>query len=87
MSKFALLVIGSSAIAFLASGGTALIPHDVYDPACTIKGNISINSGRRIFHVPGQEDYDATIIRYERGERYFCSEAEARAAGWRKASR
>lgn len=52
---------------------------------CAIKGNISINSREKIFHVPGQYYYDATIIRPEYGERWFCTEAEARAAGWRKA--
>lgn len=52
---------------------------------CDIKGNVSINSGDRIYHVPGQRYYLETIIRQEYGERYFCSEAEARAAGWRKA--
>jgi hypothetical protein len=54
---------------------------------CNIKGNISLNSGEYIFHVPGQEHYDETIIRPSDGERWFCSEADARAAGWRKARR
>jgi hypothetical protein len=52
---------------------------------CNIKGNISIETGERIFHVPGQEYYSATKIRPQYGERWFCSEAEAWAAGWRKA--
>jgi len=55
------------------------------DPACRIKGNIS-KSGR-IFHVPGQEFYEQTGIRPERGEHWFCSVAEAKAAGWRPAQR
>ena len=50
-------------------------------PGCVIKGNINAK-GRRIFHVPGQEDYAATRIDTARGERWFCSVAEARAAGW-----
>lgn len=53
--------------------------------ACAIKGNIS-GSGR-IYHMPGQEHYEATRINEARGERWFCSEAEARAAGWRRARR
>jgi len=53
--------------------------------SCVIKGNISSNG--RIFHVPGQENYTATRIATSRGERWFCTEAEARAAGWRKARR
>lgn len=57
------------------------------NPGCNIKGNISINSGERIYHVPGQKFYDETIIRTQYGERWFCSESEARPAGWRKARR
>ncbi|KAA1174630.1 hypothetical protein FP026_29725 [Rhizobium tropici] len=87
MSKFALLVIGSSTAIFLASGGYTLVPHELYDPACTIKGNISYNGGKKIYHMPGQEYYVETVITYSKGERWFCSEADARAAGWRKAGR
>jgi endonuclease YncB( thermonuclease family) len=53
---------------------------------CRIKGNIS-RDGKRIYHVPGQRDYAATRISSGRGERWFCSEGEARAAGWRPAVR
>ena len=52
---------------------------------CQIKGNIS--SGGQIYHIPGQENYAATRISTARGERWFCTEAEARAAGWRAARR
>lgn len=55
-------------------------------PGCVIKGNINAK-GRRIFHVPGQEDYAATRIDTGRGERWFCSADEARAAGWTAAAR
>ena len=51
---------------------------------CLIKGNIS-REGERIFHVPGQRHYDETRIDLSAGERWFCSEQEARDAGWRKA--
>lgn len=53
---------------------------------CQIKGNISAK-GERIFHVPGQRDYDKTMITEGAGERWFCSEQEALDAGWRKALR
>jgi len=46
---------------------------------CTIKGNIS-SKGERIYHPPGS----ATVIDTNRGERWFCTEAEAVAAGWRR---
>lgn len=51
---------------------------------CQIKGNISRN-GTRIYHVPGQQDYDKTRISESKGERWFCTEDEAQAAGWRRA--
>jgi cold shock CspA family protein len=54
-------------------------------PTCNIKGNISWNSGNRYYHMPGMEDYAITQIDAERGERWFCSEAEAEAAGWSRA--
>ena len=53
---------------------------------CSIKGNIS-RKGTRIYHVPGAQHYDRTRINTSKGERWFCSEAEARAAGWRRAKR
>ena len=52
---------------------------------CRIKGNISVDTGERIYHMPGQEYYDETIVRPERGERYFCSQLGALWAGWRRA--
>mgnify|MGYP001390893306 CR=1 FL=1 len=53
---------------------------------CDIKGNIGFESGERIYHVPGQEFYDETIINPSYGERWFCTEEEAEANGWRKAN-
>ncbi|BAZ46411.1 hypothetical protein NIES4102_34420 [Chondrocystis sp. NIES-4102] len=54
-------------------------------PECHIKGNISINSGDKIYHLPGMEDYENTRIDILKGEKWFCSESEAIAEGWRKA--
>ena len=51
---------------------------------CAIKGNISIDTGERIYHVPGQTCYPQTRISSQYGERWFCSETEARQAGWRR---
>jgi hypothetical protein len=87
MSKFSLVVLASATASFLGAGGYTVLPRHWYDPACDIKGNISINSQAKIYHVKGQEYYDETIIRPEYGERWFCSEDDARAAGWRRAGR
>ncbi|SMX43694.1 thermonuclease family protein [Maliponia aquimaris] len=60
--------------------------HMAFAPeGCVIKGNVSSSSGARIYHMPGQTWYAGTKISEARGERWFCSEAEARAAGWRPA--
>ncbi|MBB2822442.1 UNVERIFIED_ORG: hypothetical protein GGD59_005731 [Rhizobium esperanzae] len=87
--KFPGLVIG--AIAFGAAGGMTVsdllaswTASGGSGQSCTIKGNISIETGERIFHVPGQRYYAQTTISPRYGERWFCSEFEAWAAGWRK---
>jgi endonuclease YncB( thermonuclease family) len=52
--------------------------------SCSIKGNIS-SKGSRIYHLPGTKWYDRTSINKTKGERWFCTEAEAISAGWRRA--
>ena len=53
---------------------------------CDIKGNINSN-GERIYHLPGGQYYDRTKIDQARGERWFCTEEKALAAGWRRSKR
>jgi len=53
---------------------------------CAIKGNVS-SKGERIYHMPGQKFYAETRIEPRKGEAMFCTEAEARAAGFRRARR
>ena len=62
------------------------IAHNNAPMRCQIKGNIN-RKGERIYHMPGQQAYGVTRINPATGERWFCSEANARAAGWRKALR
>jgi hypothetical protein len=49
---------------------------------CPIKGNINAK-GEKIYHAPWSKHYAKTQIDPSKGERWFCSEAEAKAAGWR----
>jgi len=74
--------------AYRAEARTEVVraPSPVPRGACVIKGNVNAQ-GRRIFHQPGQRDYAATVIDTARGERWFCSTAEAQAAGWTPAQR
>lgn len=53
---------------------------------CDIKGNIS-SKDERIYHMPGGRWYAQTKIDEDKGERWFCSEDEARAAGWRRSQK
>lgn len=52
---------------------------------CPIKGRIA--SGRKYYVLPGTVDYRRTRIHTRRGERWFCSEKEALAAGWKRSPR
>jgi phosphatidylserine/phosphatidylglycerophosphate/cardiolipin synthase-like enzyme len=51
--------------------------------SCPIKGNVN-RKGDRIYHAPGGRDYNRVTMKGT-GTRWFCSEEEAIAAGWRRA--
>ncbi|WP_072396558.1 thermonuclease family protein [Hyphomicrobium sp. CS1GBMeth3] len=50
---------------------------------CAIKGNVSANG--RIYHMPWSPWYAKVRVEPAKGERWFCSEAEAAKAGFRPA--
>ena len=50
---------------------------------CAIKGNVSRTG--KIYHLPWSPWYDKVRLDKGKGERWFCSEADAQAAGWRAA--
>ena len=52
---------------------------------CVIKGNNAFNTGDKIYHLPGDPYYTETVINPDYGERWFCTEQEAQANGWRHA--
>lgn len=54
------------------------------DSVCSIKGNITSDHDK-IYHLKGCRSYEKTGIDESAGERWFCTEDEAVAAGWRKA--
>jgi endonuclease YncB( thermonuclease family) len=51
---------------------------------CAIKGNVTEHG--HIYHTPWSPWYDKVKIDEQNGERWFCSESEALAAGWRPAA-
>lgn len=52
-------------------------------PSCAIKGNLK-SAGQCIYHMPGGRFYDRLDMQRNASRRWFCSEAEAIAAGCRK---
>lgn len=73
--------------------GTALFSNRLFaqniipKPGCNIKGNISIDPENKLYHLPGMKDFEITNISPDKGERWFCTESEAIAHGWKKAPR
>lgn len=70
-------------------------PSDVRDAAwarakksapdgCPIKAKV--RRGRRMYYLPWTPGYRSKRVSKRRGERWFCSEAEALAAGWKPAT-
>ncbi|OGG31452.1 hypothetical protein A3A63_03455 [Candidatus Gottesmanbacteria bacterium RIFCSPLOWO2_01_FULL_46_9] len=55
------------------------------NPKCTVKGNIDKSTNTHIYYVPGCAQYSFTIVEEDIGEQWFCSESEARGAGYIKA--
>ena len=49
---------------------------------CDIKGDVD-NDGDKIYHIIGQQMYDATVVNPKQGETWFCSYEEAEEAGWK----
>lgn len=60
-------------------GGGQIRSPSGHDGSCTIKGNRN-RRGQWIYHLPGMPYYDVT-----RAEEIFCTEAQAREAGYRRA--
>ena len=52
-----------------------------------IKGNVNEIKGTKIYHMPWQRDWKKIKMNPSEGDRYFKTEAEARAAGFRRAKR
>lgn len=53
---------------------------------CIIKGNISEKGYGKTYLVPGCYNYKTVKIDLSKCENYFCTEAEAMKAGFRKAT-
>lgn len=52
---------------------------------CPIKGTVT--SAGKLYVLPWSSEYAKATVRPQRGERWFCSEGDAQAAGWRSSER
>jgi endonuclease YncB( thermonuclease family) len=81
------VVLGALSVPVSAQGqlSSAASSATAPSPGCIIKGNVD-TKGDRIYHMPGQAAY-AKINMQNPRKRWFCSEDDARTAGWRPAKR
>lgn len=54
---------------------------------CVIKGNIDFAINKKTYHLPGCAQYESTMVQEDKGEAWFCTESEARKAGYEKSQR
>jgi len=52
------------------------------NPRCNIKGNIDKGSNVKRYYIPGCVQYAFTIVEQDVGEAWFCTEKQARDAGY-----
>lgn len=54
------------------------------NPKCSIAGNLSRNTGEKLYHFPGCSNYVRIIVEKFMGDDWFCTEEEAQKAGYTK---
>lgn len=52
------------------------------NPSCNIKGNNLVAESTKVYHFPGCGQYTQTQVQLYQGDQWFCSEAEAKKAGY-----
>lgn len=66
--------------------GMDCIDAEPKNPKCKIKGNIDEDTKKKSYHLQNCRDYDRVTIDRDRGEDYYCTEEEAQAEGFIKAT-
>ena len=52
-----------------------------------IKAKVGPLTGERVYHVPGAVEYPAAVIELASGDRWYCTEGQAIADGWKHSPR
>ena len=56
------------------------------EPDCIIKGNIDLNDKSiKRYYFPGCAQYEFVLVEKDKGEQWFCTESQAKKAGYTKA--
>ncbi len=55
------------------------------NPQCNIKGNFNKKTGTKIYHLPDCNEYKTTVVELDVGDQWFCTEKQAKEAGFIKA--
>lgn len=66
--------------------GTCQSATNLDHPTCIIKGNIDPNGGKKRYYLPSCAQYAFAVVEQDIGEQWFCTEAEAKKAGYEKAN-
>lgn len=66
--------------------GVCVQTENLDKPKCIIKANIDKSTKTRLYYLLGCVQYKTTLVEKDLGEDWFCSEAEASAAGFTKAA-
>ena len=77
------VILGSSSVPLHAQRLLLPVVAQPPSPDCTIKGNLKA-ANQCIYHVPGGKFYNRLTMDRISDRRWFCSPAEAEAAGCRK---
>lgn len=62
--------------------GPLCLSNEPENPNCLIKGNVRHGREDMIYTLPGCQTYDVTVIQKDQGDQWFCTESEARKAGF-----
>lgn len=76
---FILLILSAFLLASCSPQSTTVTNQN----PCDIKGNIN-QQGEKTYHLKECDKYSQINISLKKGEKWFCSEAEAQAAGYKK---
>ena len=77
-------------VMFDAEDGAKKAARGIWSPlclpkeGCVIKGNVRRDRGTKVYHLTECYNYEKIVVNEREGDRWFCSEEEAQAAGFRK---